>query len=429
MTRPRLLVVDGLGGPSPNQYLRSLSPLAELRILYLPPPFPKEAAEKEKLLAGHAEFATVSRPDDIPDAAVQIARSWQPDGLFAQSETILYDAARAAERLSVPFHSVHTVSILRRKDLQRAALAAGGMPSPRMAVLGRDVDPQAALAEVGLPAVLKPVIGMGSISTLRIDSEDKLPAACEEAGRHYRSDPRLYGSEPVFQLESLLVGQNWHKDERFGDHVSLESLVFDGQVHHLAVTDKCPLAHPFRETGDLMPSTLPAEQQGVLRDAATDAIRALDLHHGAVHTEFKLTADGPRVIEVNGRLGGPVARLLALSAGYDALADVGRMALGMPPRADPGFNRFALFLTPVSPPRDVVVRAVRGVEQARALCGVEDLAIRYPPGTRPDWRMGGRSSLWRAFITSPTADGLFDVAERLDRTLTFEFDDAGQPTL
>ena len=428
MTRPRLLIVDGLGGPSPSAYLRSLSPLAELRILYLPPPFPKEAAEKEKVLSAHVDFVAVSRPDQIPDAAVQIAGSWQPDGLFAQSETVLYDAARAAERLAVPFHSVHTASLLRRKDLQRAALIAGGVPCPGMAVLEPGVDPRAALARVGLPAVLKPVMGMGSISTLLIDSEEALLAACEEASRHYRSDPRMYGSEPVLLLESLLVGQRWHKDERYGDHVSVESLLFDGEVHHLGVTDKYPLAHPFRETGDLMPSTLTAEQQEVLRDAATDAIRALDLRHGAVHTEFKLTADGPRVIEVNGRLGGPVARLLALSAGYDALADIGRMALGTPPQADPRFDRFALFLTPVSPPRDVVVRAVREVELARALDGVEDLAIRYPSGTRPDWRTGGRSSLWRAFIASSTADGVFDVAERLERTLKIELEDVEQPT-
>ncbi len=428
MTRPRLLVVDGLGGPSPNAYLRSLSPLAELRVLYLPPPFPKEAAQKESVLSTHVDFVTVSRPEQIPAATVEVASSWRPDGLFAQSETVLYDAARAAERLAVSFHSVHTASLLRRKDLQRAALVAAGIPGPRTAVLEPGVDPRAVLAKVGLPAVLKPVMGMGSSSTLLIDSEETLLAACEEASRHYRRDPRMYGSEPVLMLESLLVGQRWHKDERYGDQVSVESLVFDGKVHHLGVTDKYPLAHPFRETGDLMPSTLTAEQQEVLRGAATDAIRALDLRHGAVHTEFKLTADGPRVIEVNGRLGGPVARLLALSAGYDALADVGRMALGMPPQADPRFDRFALFRTPVSPPRDVVVRAVRKVKQARALDGVEDLAIRYPVGTRPDWRMGGRSSLWRAFITSSTADGVFDVAERLEHTLKIELEDVAQPT-
>ncbi len=384
---------------------------------------PELSAGKEEVLSAYGHVVTVPAVDQIPDAAAQIARSWPPDGLFAQSENVLYDAARAAGQLGVPFHSVDAATLVRRKDLQRAALRAGGVPSPRTAVLEPGADPRAALAEVGLPAVLKPVIGNGSVSTLLIESREALLPAIDEASRHYRSDLRMHGREPVLQLESLLLGQRWHNDERYGDHASVESLVFDGKVHHLAVTDKYPLAPPFRETGDLMPSTLTAEQQELLLDAATDAIRALGLSQGAVHTEFKLTADGPRVIEVNGRLGGGVPRLLALSAGYDVLADVGRTALGLPPQADPRMYRFAMFRTPVSPLRDVVVRAVHGEARARALDGVEDLVVRYPPGTRPNWRMGGISSLWRAFIVSPTIDGLFDVAARLEGTLDVELED------
>jgi biotin carboxylase len=421
---PRILIIDGHGGPSPADYVRSLSPLAELRAVCLTPPFPKDAREKERVLSAAGELTVVGQPQEVLDAAVRVARSWRPDGLFAQSECILYNAARAAERLQLPFYSPRTADLLRRKDLQRAALRSAGMPCPRTALLDDGTDPWVALASVGLPAVLKPVTGVGSISTTLIESKEDLLAAREEAAQHYRADPRMYGREPVFLLESLLIGERWHKDERYGDHVSVESLAFEGRIHHLAVTDKLPLAPPFRETGDIMPSTLPAIQQQLLFDAAADAIRALGIRIGAVHTEFKLTADGPRVIEVNGRVGGGVPRLLALSAGYDVLADVGRMAIGAPPLANPRFHRFALFLTPVSPVRDVVVQAVHGEAEARALDGVADLVIRYPPGSRPNWRMGGTTSLYRAFVTSQTAEDLFEVAERIRRTVKIELEDA-----
>jgi biotin carboxylase len=422
---PRILIIDGHGSHSPADYVRSLSPLAELRTVCLTPPSPKDAREKERALSAAGELTVVGQPQEVPDAAIRVARSWRPDGLFAQSESILREAAHAAERLGLPFHSPYTADLLRRKDLQRAALRSAGMPCPRTAVLDDDTDLWTALAHVGLPAVLKPVTGNGSISTMLIESKEGLPVAREEAARHYRADPRMYGQEPVFQLESLLVGERWHTDERYGDHVSVESLVFEGQIHHLAVTDKLPLAPPFRETGDIMPSTLPAAQQRLLFDAAADAIRALGIRIGAVHTELKLTAEGPRVIEVNGRVGGGVPRLLGLCAGYDVLADIGRLAIGTPPLANPRFNGFALFLTPVSPMGDVVVREVRGEAQARALSGVADLAIRYPAGSRPDWRMGGTTSLYRAYVTSETAEGLFEVAERIRRTIKIELEDAG----
>ncbi|HEX6355078.1 ATP-grasp domain-containing protein [Actinophytocola sp.] len=428
MGLPRLLVVDGMGGTSPRDYLRSLTPLAELKVVHVPPPFPDLAAQKARELATRAdtvEVVTVERPDQVVEAITTTARSWSPDGVFAQNEHLLSDVAVAAEQLGLPYHSAHAASLLRRKDLQRAALLAAGVPGPRVAVLEPGVDPAVALAEVGLPAVLKPTVGVGSISTMLVDSASALTAAVREAARNYRDDPRMYGREPVLMLESLLAGQRWHRDERYGDHASVESLVFDGEITHLAVSDKLPLAAPFRETGHVLPSILDTERQDVLRAAATEAIRALDLRHGATHIEFKLTEDGPRVIEVNGRLGGSVARQLELTAGYDVLADLGRMALGTRPQTPTRFKCFSLWFTPASPQRDVVVRAVHGEQQARTLAGVRDLAIRYRAGARPDWRMGGFSSLWRAMIISPTAEDLFTVAQRLENTLTVELDDAG----
>ncbi len=421
MGLPRLLVVDGMGGASPRDYLRSLAPLAELKVVYSPPPFPDLAAQKERELAARAdtvEVVTAHRPDDVAEVVERTARSWSADGVFAQNEHLLTEVALAAERLGLAYHSPHSASLLRRKDLQRDALSAAGLPGPRTAVLEPGVDPAVALAKVG-------AVGVGSISTMLVDSAQALAAAVDEAAHHYRNDPRMYGREPLLVLESLLVGERWHQDERFGDHASVESLVFDGEITHLAVSDKTPLARPFRETGHLLPSILDDERQEVLREAASAAIRALGLRHGATHIEFKLTSAGPRVIEVNGRLGGSVARQLELTAGYDVIADLGRIALGVRPHANPRFECSSLFLSPASPQRDVVVRAVHGEDRARAIEGVRDLAIRWPAGTRPDWRMGGFSSLWRACLTSPTADGVFTVARRLEDALTVELDDVG----
>jgi biotin carboxylase len=427
MSLPRLLVVDGMGGTTPREYLRSLAPLAELKVVYVPPPYPDLAAQKARELATHAdtvEVVAVERPDQVPDAMAQIGRAWAPDGVFAQNEHLLTEVALGAERLGLPYHSAHAASLLRRKDLQRAALLEAGVPGPRMAVLEPGVDPAVALAKVGLPAVLKPTVGVGSISTMLIESASTLTEAVREAARYYRDDPRMYGREPVLLLESLLTGQRWHVDARYGDHASVESLIFDGEITHLAVSDKLPLAPPFRETGHLLPSVLDPARQDRLRSAATAAIRALGLRHGATHIEFKLTEDGPRVIEVNGRLGGSVSRQLELATGYDVLAELGRMALGLRPRPLPPFECFSLFFTPVSPRSEVVVRAIRGEDRARALDGVRELVVRHRPGTPLDWRMGGLSSLWRAHLTSPTAEGLFTLAGQLEDTLTVELGDA-----
>ena len=62
--------------------------------------------------------------------------------------------------------------------------------------------------------------------------------------------------EQGYILEEELIGTDWHGDPRYGDYCSCESLIFQGDVHHINITDRAPLAPPFRETDVIMPSTL-----------------------------------------------------------------------------------------------------------------------------------------------------------------------------
>ena len=63
-------------------------------------------------------------------------------------------------------------------------------------------------------------------------------------------------------------------------------------------------------------------------DLATAALRALGVRTGGFHTEIKLTPDGPRVIEVNGRLGGGVPEMLLQASGESLMRLSMRVALG-----------------------------------------------------------------------------------------------------
>ena len=48
----------------------------------------------------------------------------------------------------------------------------------------------------------------------------------------------------------------------------------------------------------------PAETVALCEATAREALKAMNLNMGACHVELRLTADGPRLIEVNGRLAG-----------------------------------------------------------------------------------------------------------------------------
>ena len=171
-------------------------------------------------------------------------------------------------------------------------------------------------------------------------------------------------------LESVLVGAARETDG-LAPYVSVETLAVGGRFHHLCVTDRFPLAPPLLETGMLLPSCLGAAQQAGVTTMAEQALRALNFRHGAAHTELMLTSEGPRVIEVNARVGGAVPFLLPIAAGYDVVTQIGRLAWAGPGTAD-------------------LLRPVRGVRRPAA-SGRPDRGLRGRPhrGANHPGRAGG----------------------------------------
>lgn len=123
----------------------------------------------------------------------------------------------------------------------------------------------------------------------------------------------------------------------------------------------------------------------------TEAHAALGIRTGLTHTELRLTPTGPRVVEVNGRLGGDFIPLLgALATGVDLVAAACDIALGRTPDLTPTRDRCAE-VTFVYPPHDGQVRsldlsaaeAVPGVERAVALAARGTELLLPPRGIVP----------------------------------------------
>lgn len=412
--RPRLVVVDAPGGPHPAFYLPRLAARFDVRVLYAPPG--SESVERSRVRAltcPHARLSGAAR------SAAEIAghlERWGAHGVVAFSERVVHAASEAAAAAGLPANPATAVAALRDKRVQRAALASAGLAVPRHAV----VDDAAALPEaverVGLPAVLKPAVGMGSVGVVLVTSADHARREHERLAALYRDDAKTRENAPVFMLEAPLARRRAHPDERVGDHVSVESVVADGAVTHLAVTDKLPLAYPFRETGDIVPSTLPPSVLDDVRAAASAAIAAVGMTTGGAHTELALAPEGARVIEVNGRIGGGVAETLELAATYDVVTDLARVAVGEAVAPRPVFRRYAAFLTPQPPARAVVVERVVPPAELEALDGVVRAEVVHGPGARPDWRAGTGSHVLRVLAAHEDWHTLMSIAETVARS-------------
>ena len=145
--------------------------------------------------------------------------------------------------------------------------------------------------------MLKPVQGESSSNVICVGDEHELLEA--------------FGAPPLADrpVDHAILAEEYLTDppdpERtIAPYVSVESLVIDGRSVPLALSGRFPLAEPFRETGDFMPHPLETEEAETVVAVAIAAAEALGVRSGALHTEIKLTADGPKVIEVNGRVAG-----------------------------------------------------------------------------------------------------------------------------
>jgi biotin carboxylase len=348
----------------------------------------------------------------LEDAAVAIAAS-RPDGILALADSLLLWTARVADLIELPFLSPEVAERLTDKHQQRLALQRAGVPVPGFwPIPHRDsragADAWAAFEQaVSFPAILKPRRGEGSRDVVRVDTLDELHVQLADVATAARGSAAA-GEEPgdaacaaaperdELVLEEYLRDRPEAAGEPFADYVSVESVVSDGRVSHLAITGRFPPAPPFRETGFFIPCAFDQDQCAAIAEMATAAVQAIGIDAGALHTEVKLTPDGPRVIEVNGRIGGGVPEMLLDATGVELLPIAIRIALveSVVFDAVPACTQIGYLLYVQAPSAMHTIRAVEGLDELRARPGVEEVILNRGPGRTVDWRAGNHGHVF-----------------------------------
>jgi biotin carboxylase len=417
-----LVLLLGAGGVSPASALAAARKVtSEVSVVWYEGGTPAAAVAQLRAdwsAAFDGEWLATGRHLDIPDLLADLHRRRPVHGVATFGEPLIVVQAEAQARLGLPGNPPEAVRTAQSKLAQRRRLREAGVEHIRFREVTGVADVPAAVAEVGFPAVLKPVHGAASFLVAKVHDEDELRGRLHEALAAYRTSP-LFDPEPRFVLERFLVGDEWYDEDGFGAYVSVESLVEDGRITHVAVTDKLP-QDGFVETGHVMPTSLPADRHRQVLAAAGRIIEALGIRWGATHVELKLTPDGPACIELNARLGGPIGHLLRATTGCDIEADIMRLALGRPAEGDYRATRFALYRA-VPPPAEAVT-LVRQTSREEMLAAFPELAFcktRFAPGAalHPDRPY----SLLTFMVTGDDVKSCLVTAERVVDAYEAEF--------
>ncbi|MFI1369886.1 acetyl-CoA carboxylase biotin carboxylase subunit family protein [Streptomyces griseochromogenes] len=349
-TRPLLIVVGGTDPVYRGYCVKQAAAAYPIALIDSKPP-----SWQQHLVVDH-EVADTHDPAAVVAAGLALAARHPIAGVVTWDEYTLVPSAELAARLGVPGNSAAAMTACRDKATSRRLFAEHNVPSATSTRVGILAEATAAALRTGFPVVLKPSSHAASIGVVRVDTPEGLPAAWEFAATG--------AGEQGPEGSGVLV-----EEYLSGPEISVECVTQHGVTTALAVTRE-EVAFPpyFEEVGHTVDAGDPLLPE--VAPVAVQAVRALGVTAGVQHVEMRLTASGPRIIEVNARIGGDlIGTLVRLATGLDLPRIAGDVACGKVPDLTPTAHATAA-IKMLYPP-------------ATGILSAQDLAI--VPGPKYPW--------------------------------------------
>ncbi|TDD53753.1 ATP-grasp domain-containing protein [Kribbella antibiotica] len=318
--KPHLLVV-ATGMRLFREYiLRSIAPQYRLHMF-----LHSEPTWEQEYLDGWTVLESTLDADALVAAATKLHTDDPIDGVLCWDEARILQTAHIAEALGLPGGDVAMINRCRDKHLTRTALAEHGVPQPKSVLVNSVDEALTTASEFGYPVILKPRALAASLGVVKVND----PAELREnwAFAHDTTVPEA----PHYDVNVLV--------EEFADgyEISIDAAIFHGQVTPFCLARKEIGYPPYaEEIGHFVDAADPLLADGQLQQVLVDAHKAIAFTDGVTHTEIMMTADGPKVIEINARIGGDLIPYLGLQAtGADPGLAAAAVACGRQPDVKP----------------------------------------------------------------------------------------------
>lgn len=272
------------------------------------------ASEKANTLAASnpGELLTLDlyHPDQAALQAQEFAQTYPIDAIIPVDEDTAVAAAHIAQALSIKHNPIAAVTKAKNKYLMRMALQHTGLNIPQFWPFSLDTDLPQLAAQIIYPAVLKPAYLSTSRGVMRIDQPSELISSVARLNK-ILARPDLARRGGDFAREALV--------EEFipGFEVAVEGLFANDRLQILAIYDKPdPLNGPFfEETIYITPSRLSLALQQEIAATTERAAQLLGFYRCPIHAELRINDQGVWLIEIAARaIGGLCASTLRFPA-------------------------------------------------------------------------------------------------------------------
>ena len=263
------------------------------------------------------------------------ARGLQLDGCFSYWDDCLVLTALLCQELGLPCNPPAAMHLAKQKShTQLHLLCRHGPPWPAPSLyavpccpLESEADVDSAVRQVPLPGVMKLEFGAGAVGVRLVEDASQ----CHEHFSRITRDLQGEADRPG-------IGLGWGNAMLLmefieGTEHDVDLVLFGGRLLAAFVSDNGPTRLPgFTETAACMPTGLAPEQEAQLVQAAFRCCLGCGLLDGVFNVELKLTRAGPRLIEINPRMGGFYLRdWIQELYGVDLLLAAAMVACGLRP--------------------------------------------------------------------------------------------------
>jgi biotin carboxylase len=310
-------------------------------------------------------------------------------------------AARVATKVGIS-HPLQpsTGALVVSKARQRERFEAAGVPQPGWTLVFGPRD------GLPLPCVVKAPDRQGQRGLSVVRDEQELATAIAAAVQASRNGAAL--------VEELVEGPE----------VTVNAFSVDGSFHALTVTDRITADPP--AFGVALAHVWPSEAQtGAAVEVARLAAQALGITDGPTYTQVRMSADGPKVMEVAARVGGGHdAELCEAALGVDLNGLALAAALGEELPQIEARPRVGGATTAFLVPPSGELLAAEGVEDAQRSEGVVRVRLYRRPGFRFGELRVGADRAGAVLAVGETRAEAFERARSAAALIRFQTDAA-----
>ena len=303
------------------------------------------------------EYYNVSTIDEAGVCAA--VKAFRADGIMTLATDMpMRSVAYSCKELGLTGISYDTAVKATDKGEMIKAFEAAGVEHPWYYIVEKTADAETLLDKITYPCIVKPTDNAGSRGVVLVNSPEELEKALAYSRENGRSGNVI--------IEEYMTGSE----------VSVEIIVWRGDVHVLQVTDKLTTGAPhFVEMGHSQPSRLPPDDLEKIRDLATRAVKAVGIDNGPAHVEIMLTKKGPKMVELGARMGGDciTTHLVPLSTGIDMVKATIDISLGLTPDLTQKIEKGSAIRFFDAP--EGVITAIEGVEEGKRIPGVKEVSF------------------------------------------------------